>query len=86
MKRRIKQLIDWWHKRDERMRKEKEEYNKESVIQKASELFQICEHNGQIWFTHDDRLVCPVTMFKEENPVKALASMRDLYIKENKCK
>lgn len=86
MRRRIKQLLDWWNKREERMRKKKEEYNKESVIQKASELFQICEHNGQIWFTHDDRLVCPVTMFKEENPVKALASMRDLYIKENKCK
>lgn len=82
----MNRLVEWWRKHEERKRKEKEEYNKESVVNKASELFQICEHNGQIWFIHDDRLVCPVTMFKEENPVKALASMRDLYIKENKCK
>ena len=82
----MKRLVEWWRKHEECKRKEKEEYNRESVIQKASELFQICEHNGQIWLTHDDRLVCPVIMFKEENPVKALALMRDLYIKENKGK
>lgn len=82
----MKRIIEWWRKREQRKRKEEDEYNKLSIIQKASELFQICEHNGQVWFTHDGRLVCPVTMFKEDNPVNALASIRELFIKENKCK
>jgi hypothetical protein len=78
----MKRLVEWWRKREERRRKEKEEYNKESVIQKASELFQICEHGHLIWFTFDGRLVCPITMFDCDDPVAVIGAMRDLYISE----
>lgn len=78
----MKRLVEWWHEREERRRKEKEEYNKESVIQKASELFQIREHGHLIWFTFDGRLVCPITMFDCDDPVAVIGAMRDLYISE----
>lgn len=82
----INRIIEWWNARQERRRATKAEYNKESVAQKAQEMFQICEHNNGVWLTLDGRLVCPIAFFSETDPVVVVNAIRKLYIKENEGK
>ena len=46
----------------------------------ASVMFQITEHDGEIWITFNGNLVCPSSMLNLE-PVEAIRKMRELYIK-----
>ena len=52
---------------------------KKQAEQDAREIFQIREHNGEIWLTHCGSLVCPCSMLNVE-PVEALREMRGLYV------
>lgn len=49
---------------------------------KASWMFQIREHNSELWLTYgvNGALICPCSMLKGE-PVEAVKQMRELYIK-----
>lgn len=82
----MNRIIEWWNARQERKRATKEEYNKESIVAKAQEMFQICEHNYGVWLTLDGRLVCPVAFFAETDPVAVVNAIRKLYIEENEGK
>ena len=53
--------------------------NSKRAEQRSVEVYQISEHNGQLWFTFMSNLVCPCNMFKDE-PVEALKKMRNDFI------
>lgn len=66
----------------ERYRKSKEEKhdrNRQAVIEASRNIYQIKEYNGELWFTYDNRLVCPCAMLVEP-PVTAVEKMRELYV------
>lgn len=46
------------------------------------ELFQICEHNGEIWFTYDGQPVIPESMLTE-SAIEVVKKLRKQYIEEN---
>jgi hypothetical protein len=52
------------------------------IVAEANDFYQICEHDGELWFTYRCFLVCPCSMLNEE-PVEAIKKMRGLYIKRN---
>jgi hypothetical protein len=64
----------------------KQRFNAES--KRVEEIFQLKEHDNQIWLTVNGGLVCPTTMLKED-AVIAINMMRVMYMdrlfgKENK--
>lgn len=48
--------------------------------EKVVELFQLQEHDGELWLTFAGSLVCPCQMLKDA-PVDAVKKMRELYVK-----
>lgn len=52
---------------------------KKRAEQNAQSIYQIREHNGELWLTYCDSLVCPCSMLNLE-PVDALREMRGLYV------
>ena len=62
--------------------KESPDTRKSEAEEKAKELYQVQEYQGEIWLTFDGRLVCPASMLKD-SPVDALKTMRALYIERN---
>lgn len=60
----------------EKYRKKQRKFNEET----ASMKFQIMEHDGEVWFTFNNALVCPCSMFNL-SAVDAVKKMRELYLK-----
>ena len=52
------------------------------IEEDANFYYQITEHDGEIWVTFNNFLVCPCSMLKDE-PVEAIKKMRELYIKRH---
>ena len=52
----------------------------ERIEKRASEIFQITEYNGQLWFTCESFLYCPCAMVSYD-AVDALSVLREQYIK-----
>lgn len=73
----ISEMIqNWKEKREERKRID--------VKERARELFQIREYNGQLWFTYNGSLFCPCSLMGDvENGVNILEKIRNLYIERN---
>lgn len=63
----------------ERYKRNKREADHEEVIRTSQYIYQIKEHNGELWLTYDRNLVCPCSMLNME-PVDAIQEMRKLYI------
>lgn len=60
-------------------RKSQAEKKRQDDIANAERIFQVKEHNGELWLTHDGRLVCPCTMLTEP-PCEAVKKMREYYL------
>ena len=60
-------------------KKTKEQKRIDRIEKRASEIFQITEYDGRLWFTYDSFLYCPCAMIGDE-PVKALSTLREQYI------
>lgn len=58
------------------------EHGKELAEETARELYQITEHDGQIWLTYNDNLICPMAMFEEKDAVCVLLDLRNIYVKD----
>ena len=63
----------------ERYKKNRTESNHDEVVRNSLTLFQLREHDGEIWLTYGDNLVCPCSMLKD-SPVESIETMRRLYI------
>lgn len=63
----------------EKFRAMSSERKRRETEARALSLFQLCESDGNIWLTYDDKLVCPASMLKDE-PVLALNTIRRMYI------
>ena len=50
-----------------------------SESERVLEVFQLKEHDNQLWLTVNGGLVCPASMLKEE-PVVAVNMMRVMYM------
>ena len=66
----------------EKFNRNQSEKKRLRVEEDASYLYQITEHEGELWITFNNSLVCPCSMLKEE-PVESVKKMRDLYIKRH---
>ena len=64
-------------------KKSKEQKRMERIQKRASEIFQITEYNGQLWFTCDSFLYCPCSMIENE-PINALSMLREQYIERKR--
>ena len=64
----------------ERYKQRQSEKVRRENEQKALDLYQLTEYNGEIWLTFNGCLVCPCSMLKDE-AVDAVKKMRELYIK-----
>ncbi len=65
--------------------KEKNAQRKEKeLMERAKDLFQICEHDGETWITYGGHLVLP-TEFLREDPITTLQQLREAYIERNKA-
>lgn len=71
----IKNIIRKWRENAKR-RKERE------LFFRASELFQIREHEGKLWFIYNGNLICPMDMING-NGIEMLAQMRAMYLERN---
>lgn len=47
--------------------------------ERAEELFQLCEHEGEMWLTYDGYLVLP-TRYINLDPILLVRLMRQAYI------
>lgn len=64
-----------------KVHKTEKKHHKEFVeaMERACELYQVCEYNGELWLTYSDNLICPASMLKPA-PVDAVNDMRSLYV------
>lgn len=60
-------------------KKKKQQARDEEVVR---ELFQVCEHNGEIWLTYDGQPVIPESMLTE-SAIEVVKKLRKQYIEEN---
>jgi hypothetical protein len=67
-------LIQRW-KEHLKAKREKE------LEERAEELFQLCEHEGEMWLTYDGYLVLP-TRYINIDPILLVRQMRQAYINE----
>lgn len=51
-------------------------------MQAARDIFQVKEHDGKLWLTHNGNLVLPCDMLKGE-PMAVLGEIRQLYVSRN---
>ena len=65
-------LIQRW-KEHQRVKREKE------LKERAEELFQLCEHEGEMWMTYNGYLVLP-TRYINGDPIQVLRQIRAAYI------
>lgn len=63
----------------ERLRARAAEKRKKSVVRRASELYQVQEYQGSLWFTYMGSLICQTEMLSGL-PIKSLEKMREAYI------
>ena len=63
-------------------KEEKQERKVRFIEDRARELYQLREFNGQLWLTYNDFLICPSDMLKQD-PIEALACIRDYYVQRN---
>ena len=70
----LKKFKEWQRKRHKR---DIEEY--------ANNAFQICEHNGSLWFTHAGQVICPMSMFND-TPTDVVIKIRAMYITNQNMK
>lgn len=54
---------------------------KEELKERAEELFQLCEHEGEMWMTYNGYLVLP-TRYINIDPILLVRQMREAYINE----
>lgn len=54
----------------------------DNLIKAAKQIYQIEEFDGKLWLTYNGALICPTDMFSVE-ALKALAEIRELYVKRN---
>jgi hypothetical protein len=52
---------------------------KEELKERAEELFQLCEHKGEMWMTYDGYLVLP-PRYINLDPILLVRLMRQAYI------
>lgn len=55
---------------------------KEKIIEQAKVLFQVTEHNNELWLMYNGIIICPMEMFKID-PIDALKIIRGWYITNN---
>lgn len=67
-------LIQRW-KEHQKVKREKE------LKERAEELFQLCEHKGEMWMTYNGYLVLP-TRYINCDPILLVRQMRQAYINE----
>lgn len=67
-------LIQRW-KEHQKVKREKE------LKERAEELFQLCEHEGEMWMTYGGYLVLP-TRYINCDPILLVRQMRQAYINE----
>ena len=61
----------------------KAKYNRERIMERANEMYQVCEHDGSLWFVFDGKLVCEMSMFSCQSTVEVLKTMREKFINTN---
>lgn len=49
------------------------------TLERAGTIYQLCEHDGELWLTYSGNLVCPCSMLNVE-PVYAVRVLREMYI------
>ena len=52
---------------------------KKELEERAEELFQLCEHEGEMWITFGGELIMP-TRFIDGDPIQVLRQIRVAYI------
>lgn len=68
------------------MRKRREESRRKRIQQRAEDMFQVTEHDNQLWFTCNGTLFCPCHLVCEEKDttiVAFLVTLRNLYVERN---
>lgn len=75
-----------WNFKDfmENWRKRREESWRKRLEQRASEIFQVEEIDGQLWFTCNGIGFCPCSLIngcdKQSDIIAFLVSIRELYV------
>ena len=72
-------MIEYIKKLFEREKAKQREYQVNKRIKRSKDLFNIREHNSEIWLTYGGYYVCPMSLFKESS-VQVLEEIRKLYV------
>ena len=79
----FKRIFNWYRRQKANDKQQRNDFELKQAKEKADELYQIREYNGNIWLTYDGHLVCPVTMFADSAfVVTTLRTLRELYVKD----
>ena len=56
--------------------------SKEKVEEQAREIYQVTEHNCELWLTFSGALICPMDLFSED-PLTVLSVIRKQYVERH---
>ena len=59
-----------------------QERKEKGISERAKEVFQICEYEGETWLTHGGQLILP-TSFLSDDPIRILNQIRKAYVERN---
>lgn len=62
-----------------RIQKRMQERKVKEVKERADELFQLCENDGELWLTYGGYLVIPASLLAND-PITTLRQIRQYYI------
>lgn len=63
----------------QRIQQRMQEKRVREVKERADELFQLCENNGELWLTYAGYLVIPASLLAND-PILTLKQIRQYYI------
>lgn len=70
----LSRISEWRKSRSDRKKAEE----MQAFYKRVQNVFQITECNGEMWFTFDDKLICPCSLFGDD-AIGILNELRRLY-------
>lgn len=66
----------------ERLHAKRCESREKEIEQRACDIYQVQEYNGELWLTFNGNLFCPASMMKND-AVDSVGELRKMFIERN---
>jgi hypothetical protein len=69
----------------EKWREKQAKHEEKRLMERSEELYQICEHENELWLTFDGRRVLPESMLNDD-ALTIVAKLRTLFLERHGIK